>query len=57
MFGLSGPQVEEAGRLARTLGEEWEGLVAGAEGFLVGNKRATEAWEEKVLWGEMVASV
>lgn len=54
MFGLSGAQIGEAGRIARILAEEWQGLVAGPEGFCIGAERAGEAWEEKVLWGSMV---
>lgn len=61
MFGLRGRQVEEAGRLARVLGEEWKGLVAGTDGYLVSpqaqsllGKRTEDAWEERVVWGEQV---
>ena len=53
-FGLEPSQVERAGGIARSLATKWEGLVAGADGFLVKQKVGNEAWEEKVLWGEMV---
>ena len=56
MFGLDRPQIKEAGQIARTLGEEWKGLVAGADGFLVGRdkEQANGSWEEQVVWGAMV---
>ena len=58
-FGLQPDQIQEAGRLARILAEEWRGLVAGAEGFLVpagaeGHGPET-AWEERVTWGSQVS--
>ena len=54
MFGLDRPQIEEAGQIARTLGEDWRGLVAGADGFLVSKNQASDSWEQKVAWGDMV---
>ena len=58
-FGLQAHQVQEAGRLARILAEEWRGLIAGAEGFLVPTstepKQPETAWEEKVTWGSQVS--
>lgn len=62
MFGLQGPQIQAAGSIGRILGEEWKGLLVGAEGFLVPQKTVTEskeswpsAWEEKVVWGVQVS--
>ena len=49
MFGLRGKQIEEAGRIAKVLGEEWRGLIAGREGFLL-----NKGQEGTVRWGEMV---
>ncbi|MCJ1292368.1 hypothetical protein MMC34_003918 [Xylographa carneopallida] len=48
MFGLRGKQIEEAGRIAKVLGEEWRGLIAGREGFLL-----NKGQEGTVRWGEM----
>lgn len=49
MFGLHNEQIALAGRIARALGEEWRGLVAGREGYLIGS-----AQDGAVRWGEMV---
>ena len=51
MFGLDSAQAKEAGRIASILGNEWKGLVGESEGFRLDGQWA---WEEKVLWGEMV---
>ncbi|MCJ1391181.1 hypothetical protein MMC18_004043 [Xylographa bjoerkii] len=48
MFGLHGEQIEQAGRIAKALGEEWRGLVAGKEGYLL-----NKGQEGTVRWGEM----
>jgi hypothetical protein len=58
-FGLDERQVKKAGIISQILGEQWKGLVAGPEGFLVSeespnNTIPSDAWEEKVVWGEMV---
>ena len=53
IFGLTPPQVDEAGRILRTVARDWRELVAGIEGFLVGRNRA-ELERYKVNWGEMV---
>ena len=50
LFGLHKEQTKEAGRLAKILAEEWRGLIAGAERFLL-----DKGVEEKVRWGEMVS--
>ena len=49
MYGLHGKQIENAGMIAKVLSEEWRGLVAGREGFLV-----NKGQEGTVRWGEMV---
>ena len=49
MFGLHAEQIEEAGRISRIFGEEWKGLVAGREGYLL-----NKGQEGTVRWGEMV---
>ena len=54
MFGLDSLQVKEAARIAKILGQEWKGLVAGVDGFVTGGKPPL-AWQEKVVWGEMVS--
>jgi len=48
MFGLHGKQIEDAGKIAKMLGEEWKGLVAGREGYLLNTGQ-----EGTVRWGEM----
>ena len=55
LFGLDRPQIDKAGQIARTLGEDWRGLVAGADGYLVSKNQTKDSWEQKVLWGEMVS--
>ena len=54
MFGLDRQQIDEAAQIARTLGRDWRGLVAGADGYLVRKNHTNDSWEQKVLWGEMV---
>ena len=54
-FGLDAPQIQEAARISKVLGEEWKGLVAGVDGFVTGGQ-VPSAWEEKVVWGEMVSA-
>ena len=53
MFGLSGPQVQEAGAIMKEIAEDWRGLVAGSEGFLTGPDR-WGLYRQEVVWGEMV---
>lgn len=52
MFGLSKEQAAQAGAVCKALGQEWRGLVAGREGFLVDRKRAG-LLRQAVVWGEM----
>ena len=57
MFGLSRHQADEAGKTSQILGQEWQGLTAGADGFLVKrplDEGSPSAWQERVVWGEMV---
>jgi hypothetical protein len=35
IFGLPTEQIEQAARIAKILGEEWRGLVAGREGYVI----------------------
>jgi hypothetical protein len=49
IFGLPTEQIEQAARIAKILGEEWRGLVAGREGYLIDSGQ-----EGVVRWGEMV---
>ncbi|MCJ1382825.1 hypothetical protein MMC17_005938 [Xylographa soralifera] len=48
MYGLHGKQIKDAGTIAKVLGEEWRGLIAGREGFLL-----NKGQEGTVRWGEM----
>ncbi|MCJ1286688.1 hypothetical protein MMC26_006034 [Xylographa opegraphella] len=48
MFGLHGKQIADAAAIARVLGTEWRGFVAGREGFLL-----DKGLEGRVRWGEM----
>lgn len=50
MFGLRGKQIEEAGRIGKILADEWQGLVAGYEGYVL-----RDGLEAAVRWGEMVS--
>ncbi|EXJ88293.1 hypothetical protein A1O1_05223 [Capronia coronata CBS 617.96] len=50
-FGMSAPQVDEAGQILRTLGREWRELVAGSEGFLTDETRAG-LHRHQIVWGE-----
>lgn len=52
MFGMDRGQMREAAAVCKILGEEWRDLVAGREGFLVGEKRAGFL-RQRVVWGEM----
>ncbi|KAG0646793.1 hypothetical protein D0Z07_6481 [Hyphodiscus hymeniophilus] len=52
IFGLDPSQTYQAGLVLKALGEEWRGLVAGREGFLVEPKRAG-LLRQKIVWGEM----
>lgn len=49
IFGLPKEQVRRAGQAAKILGEEWRGLIAGREGYLIDSGH-----EGIVRWGEMV---
>ncbi|MCJ1243132.1 hypothetical protein MMC30_000329 [Trapelia coarctata] len=48
IFGLPKEQIGQAGQAAKILGEEWRGLIAGREGYLIGSGQ-----EGTVRWGEM----
>ncbi|MCJ1437387.1 hypothetical protein MMC27_006774 [Xylographa pallens] len=48
MYGLHGKQIEDAGMIAKVLGEDWRGLVAGREGFLL-----KKGQEGTVRWGHL----
>ena len=52
MFGLNTEQAQEAGRIAKILGEEWAGLVTGQQGYMFKNGLV-----ERVRWGEMVSVI
>ena len=49
LFGLNEEQTKEAGRIAKTLAQEWVEMMAGYEGFSVDPKS-----NEKIRWGDMV---
>ncbi|KAL9132130.1 MAG: hypothetical protein Q9217_000064 [Psora testacea] len=52
IFGLSNPQIDEAGDILRTVAQDWRELLAGSEGFLTGKGRAGCEGKE-VVWGDM----
>jgi len=56
MFGLTGPQIQEAGEVLSILSREWKELSAGSEGFLTERKR-TSLEGHKIVWGEMDSMV
>ena len=51
IFGLTQPQIDEAGEISRILAREWRDLVAGSEGFLTDRAIIGRAVE----WGSMVS--
>jgi hypothetical protein len=55
-FGLTAPQVNEAGTILKELAAEWRELVAGSEGFLTAEGRRG-LWNHAVVWGEMDSMV
>lgn len=55
-FGLTTPQVQEAGSILKELATEWRQLVAGSEGFLTAEGRRG-LWNHAVVWGEMDSMV
>src|ERR1700712_3407208 len=55
-FGLTTPQVQEAGSILKELATEWRELVAGSEGFLTVEGRRG-LWNHAVAWGEMDSMV
>ncbi|TLD20058.1 hypothetical protein E2P81_ATG09128 [Venturia nashicola] len=55
-FGLTTPQVQEAGSILKELATEWRTLVAGSEGFLTAEGRRG-LWNHAVVWGEMDSMV
>jgi hypothetical protein len=52
-FGLTQPQVREAGQILHDLSHDWRELVAGSEGFLTSEDRRG-LFRQDVVWGEMV---
>ena len=52
-FGLTTPQLQEAGSILQELAQDWRGLVAGSEGFLTEEHRRG-LYRQEVVWGEMV---
>ncbi|KAF2459681.1 thioesterase-like superfamily-domain-containing protein [Lineolata rhizophorae] len=52
-FGLGPAQARVAAGVARDVGQDWRGLVAGSEGYLTGEGRRG-LWRHEVQWGEMV---
>lgn len=50
-FGMSGPLVDEAGKVLQVLGTDWRNLVAGSEGFLTDKDRAG-LHRQSIVWGE-----
>ena len=50
MFGLDVEQAQKAARIAKILGEEWKGLVAAQQGYIL-----EKGLLERVRWGEMVS--
>ena len=46
-FGLTSPQVDEAGKLLKVLGEDWRELVAGSEGYLT-----FTGLGQNIVWGD-----
>jgi hypothetical protein len=55
-FGLSPPQVGEAGMILKEVADGWRELVAGSEGFLTGIERRG-LFKHEVVWGEMVSTL
>jgi hypothetical protein len=55
-FGLTTPQVQEAGSVLKELATEWRELIAGSEGFLTAEGRRG-LWNHAVVWGEMDSMV
>ena len=53
LFGLKPDQADEAGHILKILARDWRTLLAGSEGFLVGENRAGLE-RHKVVWGDMV---
>lgn len=53
IFGLQPTQVDEAGKILAVIARDWRELLAGSEGFLVGQGRAGLERHD-VVWGEMV---
>ena len=49
-FGLGNEQIDVAAKIARTVGEQWKGLIVGNEGFVL-----RDGLEAPVRWGEMVS--
>ena len=49
-FGLGNEQIDVAAKIARTVGEQWKGLIVGYEGFVL-----RDGLEAPVRWGEMVS--
>lgn len=54
MFGLQPAQLDEVGSIMSIIAKDWRELVAGSEGFLVGQGRAGLE-SHAVVWGEMVS--
>lgn len=54
MFGLKSAQVDEVASIMSVVARDWKELVAGSEGFLVGQGRAGLE-DHAVVWGEMVS--
>lgn len=55
-FGLTTPQVQEAGSILKELATDWRTLIAGSEGFLTAEGRRG-LWNHAVVWGEMDSMV
>lgn len=53
-FGLTPPQIREAGLILRNISDDWHELVAGSEGFLTSWDRR-QTFKHDVVWGEMVS--
>jgi hypothetical protein len=54
LWGLTTPQVDEAGAILQEIARDWRELLAGSEGFLT-EKGRRGLWRHGVVWGEMDA--
>ncbi|KAF2169646.1 hypothetical protein M409DRAFT_64707 [Zasmidium cellare ATCC 36951] len=50
-FGLTTPQIHEAGKILTAIAKDWRELVAGSEGFLTARERRS-MFRLPVVWGE-----